>query len=69
MAFHVAVDIGGTFTDLIALDDESGEVLVDKSPSRPDDPIAAVLRVIEKTGVPPREVEPFVHTRLFPRTS
>jgi N-methylhydantoinase A len=61
MAFHVTVDIGGTFTDLVALDDVSGEVYVEKSSSMADDPISAVLRVIEKAGMPPREVELFVH--------
>ena len=61
MAFHVAVDIGGTFTDLVALDDESGSVHVEKSSSLADDPIAAVIRVIEKTGVPAGDVELFIH--------
>jgi len=61
VAFHVAVDIGGTFTDLVALDDVSGEVYVEKASSLADDPIAAVLRVIEKAGVPPGEVELFIH--------
>ncbi len=61
MTFQIAVDIGGTFTDLVALDESSGHVLVDKSPSQRDDPISAVLRVIEKAGVPAHEVELFIH--------
>ena len=61
MGYHVAVDIGGTFTDLVALDDASGELLVSKSSSQPQDPVSAVLRVIEKTGIPPAGVELFVH--------
>ena len=61
MGYHVAVDIGGTFTDLVALDDASGELHVSKSSSQPQDPVSAVLRVIEKTGIPPSEVELFVH--------
>jgi N-methylhydantoinase A len=61
MGYHVAVDIGGTFTDLVALDDSSGELHVSKSSSQPLDPVSAVLRVIEKTGIPPPEVELFVH--------
>jgi N-methylhydantoinase A len=61
MGYHVAVDIGGTFTDLVALDDASGELHVSKSSSQPRDPLSAVLRVIEKTGIPPSEVELFVH--------
>ena len=61
MSFHVTVDIGGTFTDLVALDDASGQVYVEKSASMADDPISAVLRVIEKAGMPAREIELFVH--------
>ena len=61
MGYQVAVDIGGTFTDLVALDEESGEVFVDKSPSMARDPISAVLRVIGKAGVPPAEVDLFIH--------
>jgi N-methylhydantoinase A len=61
MAYHVAVDIGGTFTDLVALDATSGEIRVSKASSQPQDPISAVLRVIDKAGTPPEEVELFIH--------
>jgi N-methylhydantoinase A len=61
MAYQIAVDIGGTFTDLVALDDASGEIRVDKAASLSGDPIKAVLRVIEKTAVPPAGIELFIH--------
>lgn len=61
MGYHIAVDIGGTFTDLVALDDVSGEIRVSKSSSEPQDPISAVLRVIGKTDIPPDDVELFIH--------
>ena len=35
MATRIGVDVGGTFTDLIFLDEETGEVSVGKGPSRP----------------------------------
>ena len=41
MGFQVAVDIGETFTDLIALDDGSGAILVDRSPSVPGHPTSS----------------------------
>lgn len=61
MTHHIAVDIGGTFTDLVALDVETGEIRVNKSSSMAKDPIKAVLRVIEKTGIPPSDIELFIH--------
>ena len=61
MSYVLAVDIGGTFTDLVALDEETGEVVVDKSSSLADDPIKAVLRVVAKTGIRVDEAELFVH--------
>ena len=42
----VAVDTGGTFTDLLLLD--AGRISVLKVPSTPDDPAAAVLAGIER---------------------
>ncbi len=61
MTHQIAVDIGGTFTDLVALDTETGEIRVDKSSSMAREPIKAVLRVIEKAGVPAPGIELFIH--------
>ena len=35
---RLGVDVGGTFTDLILVDEDSGRITVDKVPSTPDDP-------------------------------
>ena len=37
MAWQIGVDVGGTFTDLLALDLERGVFRVAKVPSTPDD--------------------------------
>jgi N-methylhydantoinase A len=42
MATRIGIDVGGTFTDLIVLDEESGEIKVGKGPSDP----AAVDRAV-----------------------
>jgi N-methylhydantoinase A len=43
---RLAVDTGGTFTDLV-VEDGAGVLHVYKSPTRPDDPVRGVLDVIE----------------------
>src|SRR6186997_738188 len=45
---RLGVDVGGTFTDLIYVDDEAGSVLVHKVPTTPDDPSAGTVRGIEE---------------------
>lgn len=46
MATRIGVDVGGTFTDLIFYDDESGEVRVGKVPTTPASPDEGVLEAI-----------------------
>ena len=41
--FVVGIDVGGTFTDLTAVDEATGRVVVTKVPSRPRHEAAAVL--------------------------
>ncbi len=43
----LGVDVGGTFTDLVMLDEESGEVRVAKRPSTPVRPDEGVLAAVE----------------------
>ena len=43
----IGVDVGGTFTDLVILDDETGQIRVGKRPSTPARPDEAVLSVID----------------------
>ena len=48
MAYRLGVDVGGTFTDLLLIDEESGETYRAKVPSTPEDSSIAVLGGIEK---------------------
>ena len=43
MATRIGVDVGGTFTDLIFYDDESGEVRVAKEPTTTSSPEEGVV--------------------------
>jgi len=56
-----AIDIGGTFTDLVALDDVTGEMQVTKRPSTPGDPARGLLDCIQDIGLALGEYELFVH--------
>src|SRR5689334_23909967 len=40
---RVGVDVGGTFTDLIYVDDNTGVVQVHKLPTTPDDPSTGTI--------------------------
>ena len=57
---RVATDIGGTFTDLVAVG-KGGEVYLAKSHTTPPNFEEGVIHVIEKSGVDPRGVEAFIH--------
>ncbi|MBI3826014.1 MAG: hydantoinase/oxoprolinase family protein [Candidatus Rokubacteria bacterium] len=56
----VGIDVGGTFTDLTAVD-ETGRVLVTKVPSRPLDEAGAVLEGLAGLGIESRAVRRLVH--------
>jgi len=57
----VGIDVGGTFTDVTAVEPESGRVLVTKVPSRPQDEAGAVLAGLAALGLDARRVERLVH--------
>jgi len=59
--FIVGVDVGGTFTDLTAVDERTGRVVVTKVPSRPRDEAAAVLDGLQALGIASRDVRRLVH--------
>jgi N-methylhydantoinase A len=77
--YRVAVDVGGTFTDLIVHDEESGSVAIAKTASIPHDPAAAIMAALNKAEIAPSEMAFFAHgstvgtnaliTRRLPRTA
>lgn len=63
MATRIAVDVGGTFTDLVTYDDPTGEVRVVKEPTTPDAPEEGVIEAVRR-GAPDRllqSAEFFLH--------
>jgi N-methylhydantoinase A len=55
MPYAVAVDIGGTFTDLVAFDHETQTVIYAKSPTTYDNLVERILDCFEKAKVKPSE--------------
>ena len=58
---RVAVDIGGTFTDICILDEDSGALRVAKTASTPDDPLVGAMRGLGEANVDLRDVTLFSH--------
>lgn len=65
MAYRLGVDVGGTFTDLLLIEETTGETWRDKVPSTPQDPSIAVVSgtvaICEKANIAPSEIEQFLH--------
>ncbi len=63
--YRVGMDIGGTFTDLVLLDNQSGALAVEKLLTTPDDPARAVQegtrRLLERTGTRPESIADIIH--------
>ena len=51
---RIGIDTGGTFTDVVAFDEDSGEIVTTKTPSTPVDPaqgfLGGVRKVLAKVG-------------------
>ena len=59
--FVVGIDVGGTFTDVTAVDETTGRVTVTKVPSRPRDEAGAVLAGLAALAIPDGGVRRLVH--------
>jgi N-methylhydantoinase A len=64
-SYRAGVDIGGTFTDLILVDDTTGEMTVGKMLTTPHDPSSAVASVLSealaRASAPPSAVRHVIH--------
>ncbi|HEX9453694.1 MAG TPA: hydantoinase/oxoprolinase N-terminal domain-containing protein, partial [Candidatus Binatia bacterium] len=55
MTYAIAVDIGGTFTDLVAFDHETQKVLYSKSPTTYDNLVEGILDCFNKAQLKPAQ--------------
>jgi predicted NBD/HSP70 family sugar kinase len=67
MAHRLGVDIGGTFTELLLVNDETGDLYRVKTPSTTREPSEGVLvgvkRISEESGVAPSDLDFVLHGR------
>lgn len=65
MSYRLGVDVGGTFTDLLLFDDQTGASYKTKVPSTPDDPSRAVVAgtrdICHIAKLAPSQIDYFLH--------
>lgn len=65
MSYRLGVDVGGTFTDLLLINENTGETHTAKVPSTPEDSSIGVLngiaRICDESGIDPANVNRVMH--------
>ena len=65
MAYRLGVDVGGTFTDFLLMNEETGETHTAKVPSTPEDSSIGVLngvaRICDESGIDPTAIKLVMH--------
>src|SRR5258706_503820 len=62
--YRVTVDTGGTFSDFVFFNEDSGEITITKVPSTPKEPFQAVLNGVKELidrGIPAGDISFFCH--------
>ena len=65
MSYRLGVDVGGTFTDFLLLNEDTGETKTAKVPSTPDDSSIGVLhglaKICDSSGIDPSNIKLVMH--------
>jgi N-methylhydantoinase A len=61
LSYRIAIDIGGTFTDYVAMNEQTGELVVTKASSTPSNFADGVVCAIENGGIALEEASYVVH--------
>ena len=61
MGWQVGIDVGGTFTDVIAVNRAHGDVRVAKVPSRSDDRVAGLVAALRAVALAWSDVDDLIH--------
>ncbi|MEE8433901.1 MAG: hydantoinase/oxoprolinase family protein [bacterium] len=62
---RMGVDVGGTFTDLVLINEDDGSISLTKVPTTPEDPsigtMEGALEICREAGMSPEKVDQFFH--------
>lgn len=58
---RLAIDVGGTFTDVFVFNEETGEIFVTKTSSTPSNPEQGILNGVEKAKLNGKDIKIFSH--------
>ena len=65
MSYRLGVDVGGTFTDFLLINESDGSTHTAKVPSTPEDSSIGVLngvaRICDQSGVNPKDIKLVMH--------
>jgi N-methylhydantoinase A len=65
MSYRLGIDVGGTFTDLLLFNNETGEMKLEKTPSTPADQSIGILegirKIVERNGIDANEIDLILH--------
>src|SRR5699024_1728204 len=71
MGYKLGVDVGGTFTDTVLLNEDTGDLDYTKTPSSKEDPsigvIEGIKKILSKSNISsnPEEINHFIHGTTF----
>lgn len=61
MGYRVGIDVGGTFTDLVAVNTATGDITSVKTATISGDPAAGVINGIIKLAIEPCQITEVIH--------
>jgi N-methylhydantoinase A len=59
--YHIGIDVGGTFTDIVVCDRTDGTLALHKVPTTPDDIASGIANALGKSGAPAADIAEIAH--------
>ena len=60
-SWRIGIDIGGTFTDIVAVNTKDSSIRIGKVPSRYEDPVGAIVEAITSLNLEADDIDVIVH--------